>query len=254
MADTARAQKIADRIKTLTAENLESIVKDPDLGFVTITDVRVTGDLQHASLFYTVFGDAGQRAQTARLLELNKGKLRSFVGKQLGIRLTPSLEFIADAIPETAAHLEDLLREARERDAAVAAAAAGAVHAGEADPYKKDRERRGRRGRRAPRPGRRRRVRGSRVSEAGTEPTPDGILVVDKPPGWTSHDVVARARRLCATRKVGHAGTLDPMATGVLVLGVGRATRLLTFLVGCDKDYTATVRLGQATLDRRRGR
>ncbi len=82
----------------------------------------------------------------------------------------------------------------------------------------------------------------------GTRPTPDGILVVDKPAGWTSHDVVARARRLCATRKVGHAGTLDPMATGVLVLGVGRATRLLTFLVGCDKDYTATVRLGQDTL------
>jgi tRNA pseudouridine55 synthase len=80
------------------------------------------------------------------------------------------------------------------------------------------------------------------------EPTPDGILVVDKPAGWTSHDVVARARRLCATRKVGHAGTLDPMATGVLVLGVGRATRLLTFLVGCDKDYTATIRLGQVTV------
>ena len=80
------------------------------------------------------------------------------------------------------------------------------------------------------------------------EPTADGILVVDKPQEWTSHDVVARARRLCATRKVGHAGTLDPMATGVLVLGVGRATRLLTFLVGCDKDYTATVRLGQATV------
>ncbi|MBD3783546.1 MAG: tRNA pseudouridine(55) synthase TruB [Micrococcales bacterium] len=80
------------------------------------------------------------------------------------------------------------------------------------------------------------------------EPTPDGLLVVDKPGGWTSHDVVARARRLCATRKVGHAGTLDPMATGVLVLGVGRATRLLTFLVGADKDYTATVRLGQGTL------
>ena len=82
----------------------------------------------------------------------------------------------------------------------------------------------------------------------GTRPTTDGILVVDKPAGWTSHDVVARARRLCATRKVGHAGTLDPMATGVLVLGVGRATRLLTFLVGCDKEYTATVRLGQDTL------
>ena len=91
-------------------------------------------------------------------------------------------------------------------------------------------------------------ARSSSEPPARTEPTPDGILVVDKPQDWTSHDVVARARRLCATRKVGHAGTLDPMATGVLVLGVGRATRLLTFLVGCDKDYTATVRLGQATL------
>ncbi|WP_392542520.1 30S ribosome-binding factor RbfA [Oryzobacter telluris] len=140
MADTARAQKVADRIKTLTAANLGSIVKDPDLGFVTVTDVRVTGDLQHASLFYTVFGDERQRAVTAKILEENKGKLRSFVGKQLGIRLTPSLEFIADAIPENAAHIDDLLRAAREKDAEVAAAAAGAVHAGEADPYKKDRE------------------------------------------------------------------------------------------------------------------
>ena len=83
---------------------------------------------------------------------------------------------------------------------------------------------------------------------AGRPTTTDGLLVVDKPQDWTSHDVVARARRLCATRKVGHAGTLDPMATGVLVLGVGRATKLLTFLVGSDKDYTATVRLGQDTL------
>ena len=136
MADEARARKVADRIKTLTAANLDAIVKDPDLGFVTITDVRVTGDLQHASLFYTVFGDAAQRETTAGLLDQHKGRLRSFVGKQLGIRLTPSLEFIADAIPETAAHLEDLLREARERDAAVAAAAAGAHYAGDADPYR----------------------------------------------------------------------------------------------------------------------
>jgi tRNA pseudouridine55 synthase len=77
---------------------------------------------------------------------------------------------------------------------------------------------------------------------------PDGLLVVDKPQGWTSHDVVARSRRICGTRKVGHAGTLDPMATGVLVLGIGRATRLLTFLVGADKEYAATIRLGQSTL------
>jgi len=76
----------------------------------------------------------------------------------------------------------------------------------------------------------------------------DGIVLVDKPAGWTSHDVVARVRRLAGTRKVGHAGTLDPMATGLLVLGVNRATRLLTYLVGADKTYTATVRLGQETI------
>lgn len=75
----------------------------------------------------------------------------------------------------------------------------------------------------------------------------DGFVVVDKPQGWTSHDVVGRMRRLAGTRKVGHAGTLDPMATGVLVLGIGKATRLLTYVVGADKDYDATIRLGVAT-------
>ncbi|MGA8979577.1 MAG: 30S ribosome-binding factor RbfA [Pedococcus sp.] len=138
MADTGRARKIADRIKVLIAANVVSIVKDPDLGFITITDVRVTGDLQHASVFYTVFGDEVQRAKTAALLEKNKGRLRSFVGQEIKIRLTPSLDFFADAIPETASHLEELLREAKERDAAVAAAAAGATYAGDADPYRKD--------------------------------------------------------------------------------------------------------------------
>ena len=77
---------------------------------------------------------------------------------------------------------------------------------------------------------------------------PDGVLVVDKPAGWTSHDVVARVRRLAATRRVGHAGTLDPMATGVLVLGLGRATRLLGHLALMSKGYDATIRLGQATV------
>lgn len=76
---------------------------------------------------------------------------------------------------------------------------------------------------------------------------PDGICVVDKPAGWTSHDVVARARRLLGTRRVGHAGTLDPMATGVLVLGVGRGTRLLTFITGVSKSYEATIRFGVET-------
>ena len=76
----------------------------------------------------------------------------------------------------------------------------------------------------------------------------DGLVVVDKPAGWTSHDVVAKVRRLAGTRKVGHAGTLDPMATGVLICGVGRATRLLGYLSGNDKSYSATVRLGQSTV------
>ena len=136
MVDTARAAKIADRIKTVVAANLDKVVKDPDLGFVTITDVRVTGDLQHASLFYTVFGDDAQRARTAELIERSKGRLRSLVGKQLVIRLTPSLDFFPDALPETASHMEELLRQAKERDDEVARNAAGATYAGDADPYK----------------------------------------------------------------------------------------------------------------------
>jgi ribosome-binding factor A len=137
MADPARAKKIADRIKVIVAETLEFRVKDERLGFITITDVRVTGDLQNASVFYTVFGGEDERAETAAALESAKGKLRAAVGKGIGIRLTPTLEFFADALPDTAAHMEALLREAKERDAAVAAAASGAVYAGEPDPYRK---------------------------------------------------------------------------------------------------------------------
>ena len=75
-----------------------------------------------------------------------------------------------------------------------------------------------------------------------------GLVIVDKPQGWTSHDVVGRMRRLAGTRKVGHAGTLDPMATGVLVVGVNKATRLLTYIVGTSKSYDATIRLGASTV------
>ncbi len=91
---------------------------------------------------------------------------------------------------------------------------------------------------------------GGRAGQGGNArpPGPDGIVVVDKPAGWTSHDVVARMRRLLGTRKVGHGGTLDPMATGVLVIAAGRATRLLTYYSARDKDYTATIRLGQSTV------
>ncbi len=132
-----RVRKVADRIQVIVAEMLERRIKDPRLGFVTVTDVRVTGDTQNASVFYTVFGEEDEVAASAAALESAKGLIRSEVGKQLGMRHTPSLEFIHDALPENARHLDDLLAKARESDAAVAASAAGATYAGEPDPYKK---------------------------------------------------------------------------------------------------------------------
>jgi ribosome-binding factor A len=133
---SGRVRRVADRIKVVVAEMLERRIKDARLGFVTITDVRVTGDTQHAAIFYTVLGDETQRAASSAALESAKGLIRSEVGKQLGMRHTPSLEFIHDAVPQTAAHIEELLAQARSSDAAVAAAAAQAAYAGDADPYK----------------------------------------------------------------------------------------------------------------------
>jgi len=132
----ARAKQLADRIQVLVAELLERRVKDPRLGFVTVTDARLTGDLREASVFYTVYGDEQARASTAAALESAKGLIRSEVGKALGLRHTPSVEFFLDAVPETAGHIEELLAKARMADAEVAKAAAGAKPAGDADPYK----------------------------------------------------------------------------------------------------------------------
>jgi ribosome-binding factor A len=139
VADPARAAKMADRIKVIVAKRLERGIKDPRLGFVTITDVRVTGDLQHASIFYTVYGTDEERADSAAALKSATGMLRSEVGKNITARLTPSLEFIADALPENAQVLEGLLAEARARDAAVEGLAATAQYAGDEDPYVKPR-------------------------------------------------------------------------------------------------------------------
>ncbi|MQS12293.1 30S ribosome-binding factor RbfA [Streptomyces kaniharaensis] len=136
MTDTARARKLADRIQVVVAQTLERRIKDPRLGFVTITDTRVTGDLREATVFYTVFGDETERQATAAALESAKGVLRSEVGKQTGVRFTPSLTFVADALPENARNIDDLLDRARTSDAAVRTAAAGATYAGDADPYK----------------------------------------------------------------------------------------------------------------------
>ncbi len=139
-----RVRKIADRIQVIVAEMLERRIKDPRLGFVTVTDVRLTGDSQQATIFYTVLGEGpdheGDLASTAAALESAKGVLRSEVAKQLGMRLVPSLTFVPDALPESARHLDEVLAKARESDAAVAAAREGATFAGEEDPYKKPRE------------------------------------------------------------------------------------------------------------------
>jgi ribosome-binding factor A len=132
-----RVRKVADRIRVVVAEMLERRIKDPRLGFVTITDVRVTGDTQNATIFYTVLGEDDQLASSAAALESAKGIIRSEVGKQLGMRHVPSLEFIHDALPDNARHIDELLAKAREFDAKVAAAAAEASYAGEADPYRK---------------------------------------------------------------------------------------------------------------------
>lgn len=140
MADHARARRIAERIKQLVTQGLSQVVKDERVGFITITDVRVTGDLQQASVFYTVLGTDEDRATAAEILEDYRGRLRSFVGKGLGIRLTPSLEFILDALPEDAQHMDALLRQVAERDAELAAARKAAGFAGDEDPYRKPRQ------------------------------------------------------------------------------------------------------------------
>jgi ribosome-binding factor A len=136
MVDHARARKLAERIKVLVAEALERAVKDPDLGFVTITDVRVTPDLQHATIYFTVFGSPAEKKQSAEIIEKNRGIIRREVGRGLSIRLTPTIEFVADEIPETAAHLNDVLAEAKARDAEIAKLAAEAKFAGDENPYK----------------------------------------------------------------------------------------------------------------------
>jgi ribosome-binding factor A len=135
-----RVRKVADRVHVVVAEMLERRIKDPRLGFVTVTDVRVSGDTQQASVFYTVLGEDEQLVASAAALESAKGLIRSEVGKQLGMRHVPTLEFIHDALPDTARHIDELLAQARESDAAVAASSAGAAYAGEADPYRKPHE------------------------------------------------------------------------------------------------------------------
>lgn len=138
MADNARAKRLADLIREVVAQKLQRGIKDPRLGsHVTITDTRVTGDLREATVFYTVYGDDEERKEAAAGLESAKGILRSEVGRAAGVKFTPTLTFVADALPDTAKTIEDLLDKARQSDAKVRETSAGAAYAGGADPYRK---------------------------------------------------------------------------------------------------------------------
>jgi len=137
VVDKARARRMAVRVRQIVAETLERQVKDPRLAMVTVTDTRVTPDLREASVFYTVYGDATARQESAQALASATGVVRSAVGKALGVRFTPTITFIADAIPENAASIAELLDEARRADEELARARVGATPAGEADPYRR---------------------------------------------------------------------------------------------------------------------
>ena len=134
--DVARARKLSEAIAQIVAEMLERRIKDPRLGFVTVTEARVTGDLREATVFYTVYGSDQERADTAAALASATGLIRSEVGRQTGIKHTPSLTFKQDTVPDEARNIEELVARARDAVAAVAAARQGAVPAGDADPYR----------------------------------------------------------------------------------------------------------------------
>ena len=133
-----RVLKVADQIKVIVAEMLERRIKDPRLGFITVTDVRLTGDSREATVFYTVLGSESDQAGTAAALASARGLIRSQVGKQLGMKFTPTVDFVLDAVPENARQIDDLLAQAHAVDTRVAEQAAGARYAGDADPYKHD--------------------------------------------------------------------------------------------------------------------
>ncbi|MGF7123416.1 30S ribosome-binding factor RbfA [Rhodococcus sp. BE178] len=143
MADPARARRLAKRISTIVATAIDHEIKDPRLAFVTITDAKVTADLHDATVYYTVMGadleSEPDVAGAAAGLEKAKGVLRSKVGAGTGVRFTPTLTFVADTVPDTARHMEELLARARAADDAVARARENAQPAGDTDPYKESR-------------------------------------------------------------------------------------------------------------------
>ena len=140
MADSARARRLAKRISAIVATELEHQVKDPRLAMITVTAATVTPDLREATVYYTVYGDDEELQSTEAALTSATGVLRSAVGKQTGIKFTPTLAFKLDRVPDTSKHIEDLLAAAKAADAAIAQQAADKAYAGDADPYRVPRE------------------------------------------------------------------------------------------------------------------
>ena len=213
-------------MQQIVADALEEI-DDERLELVTVTSVEVEPDLRHAVVFYdSLQGEEGD-AEVLEALGEARVRLQAAIGRQARVKRTPELAFRPDLAVRGGDRIDSILREIGplpdddEPDGAMS---------DEADP-----------------------IRRATRHQAGSEVTGadavrlDGLAVVDKEPGWTSHDVVAKARGILHTRKIGHSGTLDPDATGVLLLGIGRATRLLRFLDDLPKSYTGEVVLGVET-------
>jgi ribosome-binding factor A len=132
----ANTRRLAERISQIVAEMLERRIKDPRLGFVTVTEARLTNDLREATVFYTVYGTPEEQAETAVALRSATGVIRSEVGRLLGLRHTPSIEFVADTLPDSAQRIDDLVAAARQADAELARTREGAEWAGDPDPYR----------------------------------------------------------------------------------------------------------------------
>ncbi len=196
MAKGVRPERVGQEIQAAVADLLtRGELRDPRIGYITITGVKVSPDLRVARIFYSMMGTEQQRAETAKGLEAAKGFVRREVTAGEAAGLARGL-----------LHLRPLARRGRQDRAA---------------------------------------AEGSEVE--GGLVRADGVLVVDKPKGPTSHDVVQRVRKALGGVKAGHTGTLDPMATGVLPVCVGEATKLSQFITESDKAYEATVRLGVST-------
>ena len=135
--DDAKTRRLAERIAKIVAELLERRIKDPRLGFVTVTETRLTADLREAKVYYTVLGTPEEREDTAKALKSATGIIRSEVGRLIGMRHTPTIEFVADVLPENAQRIDDLVAAVRQKDEELARASEGATWAGDPDPYKK---------------------------------------------------------------------------------------------------------------------